>query len=152
VDDLAGRFLTVTVGDGTMREAKASYYRAMFYSAAVFNVCAGFAMLAAFDEMYQFTGGAPVPQAPVFNLLLHLVSALVLLFAGVYYWLGRDPAWSAGRPVALISLLGKLLFFGVFTAYAMAGLAPWPLVALFFVDFIYALLFLEYVRSYSTLD
>jgi hypothetical protein len=134
-----------------MREPKKCYYRSMFYSAAAFNVCAGLVMLTAFDEMYQFAGGAAVPKAPVFDLLLQLISALVLLFAGVYYWLGRNPAWYAGKPVALISLLGKLLFFTVFSIYALAGLIPLPLAGLFLIDFIYALLFVEYFRSYSKL-
>ena len=100
--------------------------------------------------MYQFMGGAAVPQSPIFYLFLYLVCSLIFLFAGVYYWLGVNPGRVAGGPVAMISLLGKLLFTAVFFSYAFAGLIPWPLAGMISGDFVYALLFLEYVLFSSS--
>lgn len=129
-----------------MNETKVSYYKKMFLSGAVFNWCAALLFFFAFEDMYIFMGGDAVPQAPLFNLFLQLISSLVFLFGGIYYAISRTPDSFASRQLAIIGAAGKLLFFFFFTTYALSGDIPMALVALVSVDFIYAILFFEYIR------
>ncbi|MBE9537709.1 MAG: hypothetical protein IMF06_01435 [Proteobacteria bacterium] len=130
-----------------MNETKVRYYKKMFLSGAVFNWCAALLFFFAFEDMYIFMGGDAVPQAPLFNLFLQLVSSLVFLFGCIYYAISRDPDSPASRQLAIVGAVGKLLFFSFFTTYAIAGDIPMALAALVAVDFIYAVLFFEYIRS-----
>jgi len=129
-----------------MIETKVRYYKKMFLSGAVFNWCAALLFFFAFEDMYIFMGGDAVPQAPLFNLFLQLISSLVFLFGGIYYAISQDPDSYASRQLAIVGAAGKLLFFSFFTAYAISGHIPMALVALVSVDFIYAILFFEYIR------
>ena len=129
-----------------MNETKVRYYKKMFLSGAVFNWCAALLFFFAFEDMYLFMGGDAVPKAPLFNLFLQLISLLVFLFGGVYYAISRDPDSLASRQLAITGAVGKLLFFSLFTFYALSGDIPLALVALVTVDFVYAILFFEYIR------
>jgi hypothetical protein len=129
-----------------MNETEVRYYKKMFLSGAVFNWCAALLLFFAFEGMYIFMGGDAVPQAPLFNLFLQLVSSLVFLFGGIYYAISRTPDSLASRQLAIIGVVGKLLFLFFFTTYALSGDIPFALVALVSVDLFYAMLFIEFIR------
>jgi len=129
-----------------MIETKVRYYKKMFLSGAVFNWCAALLFFCAFEDMYIFMGGDAIPQAPLFNLFLQLISSLVFLFGGIYYVISRHPDSFSSRQLAIVGAAGKLLFFFFFTSYALSGDIPLALVGLVSIDFVYAILFFEYVR------
>ncbi len=129
-----------------MNEKKVRYYKKMFLSGAVFNGCAALLFFFAFEDMYIFMGGDTVPQAALFNLFLQLTSSLVFLFGGIYYAISRNPDSYASRQLAIVGAVGKLLFVFFFTRYALSGDIPLALAGLVSVDFIYAVLFFEYIR------
>ena len=128
-----------------MNKQRQRYYRTMFYSGALFNWSVAILWLVAFQEMYTLMGGETIPQDPIFNLFLQLISILIFLFGGVYYSIGRSPDSVASRSLATIGMIGKLIFVILFFSYAIAGSIPWALAALVSVDLLYAVLFFEYV-------
>lgn len=61
----------------------------------------------------------PVPLSP---FLAGQVGFVIALFGGVYFWLARQP--TVHRPLLVVGGLGKLGFFGLAVAYAVAGMIP----------------------------
>lgn len=133
-----------------MSKQRVSYYQCMFYSAALFNWSAATSFIIGFQDIYTFMGGGSVPQEPIFNLLLQLLSSIVALFGAVYFFIGRNPNTPSARGLIVTAMVGKLLFVCFFTGYAITGLTPWGFVGLVFVDFVYAVLFFEFLRFQSS--
>lgn len=61
----------------------------------------------------------PVPLSP---FLAGQVGFVIALFGGVYFWLARQP--TVHRPLLVVGGLGKLGFFSLAVAYAVAGVIP----------------------------
>lgn len=68
--------------------------------------------------------GRPSPLLPVAlsPFLAGQVGFVIALFGGVYFWLARQP--TIHRPLLVVGGLGKLGFFGLAVAYAVAGVVP----------------------------
>jgi hypothetical protein len=116
-------------------------YRRMFMSAAWFNwAVAGICGLA-YQSLFPALGIAPMP---VPALYFHLFVAAVALFGYIYYRVSRDLTQTV---LAEIGAIGKLLVFAIVGAYWLAGVASWPLLALVCVDLVYAVLFIDFLRS-----
>jgi hypothetical protein len=121
------------------------YYRAMFYSATVFNLCVSVSFVLAFDRLYPLMGGGDLPEAPLFWLFFQLTAGAILLFGAMYYLVARRPDAEGSGILAGLGIVGKLTFFFVMSGYAMAELIPWGLAAVSFLDLFYSLLFIEYM-------
>lgn len=129
-----------------MQKSRLNFYRNMFLSGATFNFLAGFMLIFLFIEFYTFIGGENFLQTPLFNAFRYLVGFLVVLFGFVYFHISQNIRSESSRLLATVSLLGKVIFFLVFTTYVIADKLPFGMAGLVFIDLVYALLFLEYVR------
>ncbi len=79
----------------------------------------GGALVFAFPESLGRLAGMPGPVAHVYTATL---AALVLLFAGTYAWLARQP--EIDRPLVAFSAIGKASFVAVVVACWLLGEAP----------------------------
>ncbi|WNC67097.1 hypothetical protein RI845_11235 [Thalassotalea nanhaiensis] len=129
-----------------MSSHRLNYYRNMFLSAAIFNFFAGSTLLFMFSEFYVFIGGENIQPSALFDAFRILVALLVLLFGFVYLYISQNIQTEYSRALSTVSLIGKLVFFGVFSTFAFADQLPMGLAGLVFLDLVYSLLFLEYVR------
>ena len=114
-----------------------TYYKRMFYAAAIFNWLAAATVIAkacfpsiAMDTPFDQFGG----QA--FGLF-------AALFGYGYFMVGRDPARNEG--IVWMGIIGKLLIFALFLGHAIAGTFPFVLVLPTLGDVIFAFLFLEFL-------
>ena len=85
----------------------------------------------------------PLPIAPFYAAQLTMTIAL---FGGVYAWLAQQT--TVNRPLLFIGGLGKLAFFLVFVAYAVAGDLPWSVVANGLPDLILGTLYLTWLARH----
>ena len=84
----------------------------------------------------------PVPLSP---FLAGQVGFVIALFGGVYVWLARQPI--IHRPLLVVGGLGKLGFFGLAVAYAVAGVVPVHVAVSALPDLVLGTLFLWAVRA-----
>ncbi|WNC73876.1 hypothetical protein RGQ13_07755 [Thalassotalea psychrophila] len=129
-----------------MSSHRLNYYRNMFLSAAIFNFFAGATILFMFSEFYAFIGGENIQASALLEAFRILVALLVLLFGFVYFYISQNIQTEHARALATVSLIGKLIFFGVFSSFAFADQLPMGMAGLVLLDLVYSLLFLEYVR------
>jgi len=84
----------------------------------------------------------PVPLSP---FLAGQLGFVIALFGGVYLWLARQPV--IHRPLLVVGGLGKLGFFGLAVAYAVAGVVPVQVAVSALPDLVLGALFLWAVRA-----
>jgi hypothetical protein len=82
-----------------------------------------------------------MPDSPLY---FHLFLAVVALFGYIYYRVSRDLTQTS---LAEMGAIGKILVFGIVFAYWIAGIASWHLLALGSVDFVYAILFVDFLTA-----
>lgn len=87
----------------------------------------------------------PVPLSP---FLAGQVGFVIALFGCVYFWLARQP--SIHRPLVVVGGLGKLGFFALSVAYALAGVVPAQVAVNALPDLVLGALFLWSVRTAAT--
>ena len=129
-----------------------NYYRNMFLSGAIFNFFAGTTLLFMFSKFYVFIGGENTQASALLDAFRILVALLVLLFGFVYFYISQNIQTEYAKALATVSLIGKLLFFGVFSSFVIADQLPFGMAGLVLLDFVYAILFLEYVRYSKSLE
>jgi hypothetical protein len=83
----------------------------------------------------------PVPLSP---FLAGQVGFVIALFGGVYFWLARQPR--IHRPLLVVGGLGKLGFFSLAVAYAIAGVVPIQVAVSALPDLVLGALFLWAAR------
>jgi hypothetical protein len=119
------------------------YERALFVTAACFNLVVGLLALCAYPLAARLLALTDPP-----TVWLHLVAATVLIF-GVAYWLvAKQP--QRYRPFVGLGAAGKLAFAAIIYYHWLAGDAPARLAMLVSVDVVFALLFLKYLRRTQT--
>jgi hypothetical protein len=133
-----------------MTVSRVRYYRAMFYSGAIYNFSVAISLVLAFENFYPLLGGGDIPQSPLFSLFLQITMGLVFLFGVIYGLIGYRPEAESSGILASLGIAAKLLFFFIMSGYAAAELIPWGLAALTFVDLFYSLLFIEYMLYRSS--
>jgi hypothetical protein len=84
----------------------------------------------------------PVPLSP---FLAGQVGFVIALFGGVYFWLVRQPI--VHRPLLVVGGLGKIGFFGLAVAYAVAGVIPTRVALSAVPDLLLGAVFLWAVRD-----
>jgi hypothetical protein len=117
-----------------------TYYKTMFYAAAIFNWLAAATAIAKAASPSLIAMDSPFDQfgGEVFGLF-------VAVFGYGYFLVARDPARNEG--IVWMGIVGKLLTFALFLAHAMAGTFPFVLVIPIFGDVIFAFLFLEFLLA-----
>ena len=75
---------------------------------------------------------------------------VIALFAGVYAWLAVQPR--INRPLIMVGALGKLGFFGLTLAYAVAGDVPMRMALNATPDLVFAIVFLWWARTGAPAD
>jgi len=115
-----------------------TYYQRMFYAAAIYNWLAAAATIAKTVSPSQIPIDSPFDQfgGQVFALM-------VAVFGYGYFIVARDPARNEG--LVQIGIIGKLLIFVLFLAYAIAGTFPYILMIPACGDVLFSLLFLEFL-------
>jgi len=115
-----------------------TYYKRMFYAAAIFNWLAALTTVAKIIFPNQISIDSPFDTfgGEVFALL-------VAVFGYGYFLVGRDPA--RNEAMVQIGIIGKLLTFLLFLGNAMAGSFPFVLMIPAVGDVIFAFLFLEFL-------
>lgn len=116
------------------------YERALFFSAALFNllVALGFALPG--SPLWALMGMAPPQQL----LLLHLLIAFILLFGLAYLWIGIEVRGKA--PLILLGAIGKITMFALALVHWLLGMAPAAFPVLGAGDLVYAALFLGVLK------
>jgi hypothetical protein len=117
-----------------------TYYKRMFYAAAIFNWLASASVIA----KMSFPSMVPI-DSPFDPLGGHAFAVLVAVFGYGYFLLGRDPAQNEG--IVWMGIVGKLLMFALFLAHAIGGTFPFVLLIPVFGDVIFAFLFLEFLLA-----
>jgi hypothetical protein len=119
---------------------RGTYYRRMFYAAGIYN------WLAAATTIAKTLIPSRVPIDSPFDPFGGQVFALmVAVFGYGYFLVGRDPA--RNDAMVQIGIIGKLLIFVLFLAYAIAGTFPLVLMIPACGDVIFAFLFLEFLLA-----
>jgi hypothetical protein len=113
--------------------------RALFVSAAGFNLLAGLPFLVAMDPVAA-TMGLQLNVAA--TLFAQITMGLVVVFGWVYWMISRDPV--RYRPWILLGIILKIVVVVVIYGHWLLGNIPWPLPALASGDVLYAALFLRY--------
>jgi hypothetical protein len=114
--------------------------RPLFDIAALFNVSVGVPMLVAYPlvaRLLQFEGPP--------TMWFHIAAVAVVIFGYAYWCVARDPV--RFRPYVMLGIIGKLAFVVVIYGHWIAGDASGRSAMLVTVDFVFALLFIAYLRS-----
>ena len=119
-------------------------YRWMFLSTAWYNWAVAGVFGLAYRLLFPALGVTPMPDSPLY---FHLFLAAVALFGYIYYRVSRDLTQML---LVQMGAIGKLLVFGIVLAYWVVGVASWHLMALGSVDLVYAILFVDFLRSSNT--
>jgi uncharacterized membrane protein YozB (DUF420 family) len=124
-------------GEGVNRD---SLIRKVLWTTVFCNVLAASAF--AFPASLGQLAGLPVPVAPIYSMLL---TFFVLLFAAAYAWLARQP--QIDRPMLAMSAAGKAGVFFIAVALWMVGEGPGLLIPGAVGDFVFAALFVWWLRG-----
>jgi hypothetical protein len=123
-------------------------YRVIFLSSALFNICMSALFIIFYQDLLFFIGHNDITQNSLARLFVQLFGLAVLLFAGVYTWIGLYPNNLLSFPLGVIAFLGKAGVFFVMSGSAAANLVSWQAGPLFsIIDGIYAILFAVYILS-----
>lgn len=118
-----------------------AYYKAMFYVAAAFNWIMAAAVLSGAIAMV----GIAVPLDALGRELLCL---FIAVFGYGYYLVGRDITRNEG--IVVLGIVGKVLFFGLLTANAIAGRLQYAVLVPASGDLIFVVLFFEFLLNGRT--
>lgn len=121
------------------------FYEGLFIVAAVYDLLLGFV----FFLFYKSIFGAfniPLPDNPSYA---QLSAAFVFVQGLSYYFVYRN--LERNIDIVKVGLVYKIVYAGVAFYYWIIGGLPHPMFALFgFLDLIFAILFVLYLRDYNT--
>ena len=118
-----------------------AYYKWMFYVAAAFNWIMAAAVLSGANVVL----GIPLPLDVLGKELLCL---FIAVFGYGYYLVGRDITRNEG--IVVLGIVGKVLFFGLLTANAIAGRVPFRVLLPASGDLLFVVLFFEFLLNGRT--
>ena len=118
-----------------------SYYKWMFYVAAVFNWVMTAALLLGVNVILGIS-------IPLDSLGRQLVCLLIAVFGYGYYLVGRDITRNEG--IVVLGIVGKVLIFVVFLANAIAGRLPYSILLPASGDLLFVILFFEFLLNGRT--
>jgi len=120
---------------------KESYYKWLFIIGAVWNW--GAAILFFFFSAQAF---AILRMQPLnYPAIMQLAMALVFAFGIGYYWVSKD--LFTNHDIVKMGIIAKILVFFVLLYHYLVGNIPLMLASCGAVDLIFALLFMEFLKS-----
>jgi hypothetical protein len=127
---------------------KNKYYKYLFIIGAFFNWINAFSflILSIFDPEIFLVFGSEYPPTLFF---LHALLGLIITFGIGYFIVGLDIAKNQG--VVILGVISKLVFFSCCVIYFLLGDLLIIIVILGFGDFIFAMLFLEFLIKYKNI-
>ena len=120
---------------------RTNYDKAMFYVAALWNWLAAVVVLL-ITLIFHYGLGISVLLGP---LGVQLFCMFVALFGYGYWLLARDTSRNDG--IVILGVIGKVLVFGLFMAYAIAGRIQFAVAAPTSIDALFAILFVEFLLN-----
>lgn len=118
---------------------RAGYDKTMLYVAAIWNWLAAAAVLFG-APMLRDRLGIVMPFDPLGGQLFCM---FVILFGYGYWLVAREP--NANQGIILLGVIGKVLVFGLFMAYAFAGRIQFAVALPTSIDALFAILFIEFL-------
>ncbi|MFQ6674870.1 MAG: hypothetical protein ACE5LH_00850 [Fidelibacterota bacterium] len=123
-----------------------AFYKGMFMVAALYDFILGIAFFFFYRSIYSLFN-IPLPDQPAY---LHTAAAFVFTQGLLYYFVYLD--LERNFDIVKVGIVYKLVYTGVTFYYWAIGQLPHAMFALFgFLDLIFVILFLLYLRNYRYL-
>ena len=122
--------------------ARETYYPSLFRVASLYNIGVSVIFSIAYLTIFHFLGLRP----PLYPALLHLFMVLVFVFGLGFYWVSQDIYSNHG--IVKMAVIAKILVFVVLLLHAFLGRLDAALVVPGLADFVFAVLFIEFLFNY----
>ncbi|MCP4757409.1 MAG: hypothetical protein GY866_41645 [Proteobacteria bacterium] len=122
---------------------KESYYKKMFFIGAIWNWIATLTFMLGYKILFPLFG-MELPRYPVF-LILFL--GLAFVFGIGYFWVSRDIY--RNHDIIRLGIAGKLFVFVLMSWGCISKQIHMILIGTGAVDLIFAILYLEFLRTYK---
>lgn len=130
-----------------------NYYRALFISKAAFNLVACCLLVFFFNEYLALIGLTAMTDDALSTMFLRLFALMVLLFGGIYAWIGFFPGRPESYALAILGILAQVIVFSVTIVSALLFDVAWIGAPIFgFVDLVYAYLFINFLRCFPKIQ
>lgn len=118
-----------------------SYYKWLFIIAALWNLGASVQFFFWHDPIFALLN----MKALNYPAIMQLAMVLVFVFGIGYYWVSRD--LSKNHDIVRLGIVAKMLVFFIFSYHYLSGNMPLLIALCGVVDLLFALLFIEFLRS-----
>jgi hypothetical protein len=125
---------------------KEGYYKKMFFIGAIWNWVATLTFAIGWKFLFPLFGMA----SPNYLVFYMLFLGLCFVYGIGYFWVSRDI--SSNHGIVRMGIIGKLLVFAGFLIAWVMGEVPLIIVGSGIVDLIFAILFIEFLKSYGTME
>jgi hypothetical protein len=118
-----------------------SYYKWLFIIGALWNWAAGVQFFFWYDPIFARLN----MQALNYPAIMQLAMSLVFVFGIGYYWVSKD--LSKNHDIVKLGIIAKIIVFLIFSYHYLFGNMPLMIALCGVVDLIFALLFMEFLKS-----
>lgn len=125
---------------------KEGYYKSMFFIGAIWNWVATLTFAIGWKFLFPLFGMA----SPNYLVFYMLFLGLCFVYGIGYFWVSRDI--SSNHGIVRMGIIGKLLVFAGFLLAWVMGEVPLIIVGSGIVDLIFAILFIEFLKSYGKME
>lgn len=125
---------------------KEGYYKKMFFIGAIWNWVATLTFAIGWKFLFPLFGMA----SPNYLVFYMLFLGLCFVYGIGYFWVSRDI--SSNHGIVRMGIIGKLLVFAGFLIAWVMGEVPLIIVGSGVVDLIFAILFIEFLKSYGKME
>ncbi len=125
---------------------KEGYYKKMFFIGAIWNWVATLTFAIGWKFLFPLFGMA----SPNYLVFYMLFLGLCFVYGIGYFWVSRDI--SSNHGIVRMGIIGKLLVFAGFLIAWVMGEVPLIIVGSGIVDLIFAILFIEFLKSYGKME
>jgi hypothetical protein len=126
--------------------SKEGYYKKMFFIGAIWNWVATLTFAIGWKFLFPLFGMA----SPNYLVFYMLFLGLCFVYGIGYFWVSRDI--SSNHGIVRMGIIGKLLVFTGFLIAWVMGEVPLIIVGSGVVDLIFAILFIEFLKSYGKME
>ena len=126
--------------------SKEGYYKRMFFIGAIWNWVATLTFAIGWKFLFPLFGMA----SPNYLVFYMLFLGLCFVYGIGYFWVSRDI--SSNHGIVRMGIIGKLLVFAGFLIAWVMGEVPLIIVGSGIIDLIFAMLFIEFLKSYGKME
>ncbi len=120
---------------------RGSYYKWLFIIGALWNWAAGVQFFFWYDPIFARLN----MQALNYPAIMQLAMSLVFVFGIGYYWVSKD--LSKNHDIVKLGIIAKVIVFLIFSYHYLFGNMPLMIALCGVVDLIFAILFIEFLKS-----